>query len=317
MAKVKRKRKAIRDSYEIPAAEAEQIIKNAFENGVLLWIDGGAWGNRKSIEDSMLVEAKLPPDAVRATQNLVKKERVREVTTWIQRAHTWARRNSLPWVTRSVHFIPKNKIDEGVEFLEGCIKNMKEALETFIEDEYDALREEFKNNYPKLYRSEYYPSKEQLRQKFRLRYGFNVITLPSGDGKVTVLSKEQMEMENQKFKEMLRQTFEESVQLIRKSFLRMVDYLREVLQDPNKRFAESTVENPKKFLENFFENMDIYGDKPFSATAKKIKDLLDGVYAEDLRDDEEYRKVMGNALDKMVGDLRMLPTIKMQRDIDI
>ena len=303
--------------HELSVSESEQIIKTALENGVLLWVDGGSWGNRKSLDENLLIEAKLPLEAVRATQNLVNKDEIGKVTVWIKKAHNWARSNSLPWFTKSVHFVPKGLVDEGIDYLEDCIIHLNDSLNIFIEEKYDDLKLSFKEKYPKLYKESYYPTKEELRRKFRLRYGFNAITLPSGNGKVKVLTKEQMDKENQKFKEMVKQTFEESIQMIRKSFLIMVDYLCGVLKDPNKKFAESTVEKPKEFLEKFFENMNIYGDKPFSETVKKIGDLLNGVYAEDLRDDEKYRKIMGNALNKMVGELKSLPTIKMKRDIDI
>ena len=111
--------------------------------------------------------------------------------------------------------------------------------------------------------------------------------------------------------------FEDSVKLIRKMFEDSIKHLAESLKDPNKIFKKSTVEKPKVFLEEFFKTLNIYGDTPFAELAEKVRKMLDGIYAEDLRDDKEYRKDMGELVGKVVKAFDDLPMVEVERDIEL
>jgi hypothetical protein len=113
---------------------------------------------------------------------------------------------------------------------------------------------------------------------------------------------------------MLKERVEENIEMIRAMFLEMIKHLRNVLAD-GKKFQASTVEKPQKFLEEF-SKLNIFGDKPFEKLAEKCKNLLDGVYAEDLKDDKEYGKAMKDSLETVIKAMDNLPKVKLARDID-
>jgi len=308
------------------------MIANTLNNGVLLWIDGGAWGNSKKLSDELMQEAGLPKKAVRANQDLVDRDKVREITGWIAKAHNWANLNSMPWLNKGVHFIHKdkvipqgdNEVSEVDEVMQGFQKGLHDAVDNFLMpdnerqgiSDYEICKNSFKKDFPKLYNESYYPSSEELKRKFRLRYGIQLITMPS-DGKVQVLSQERLVLEDRKYRERIKEVAEQSIVMVRQMFLEMVKKLQERLEDPNKVFKNSTVEKPKEFLETFFQSMNLFGDKPFENACKQIKDILSGVEADDLRTDEEYREVMAGVTKSIVQSIDNLPRVRMAIDFEL
>ena len=317
-----RKRKVVRQKsskvkYTIDSVKAESLVEDAFNNGCLLWIDGGAWGNRKKVSKEELASAGFNPSTTRAVRDLVSRERINEVVSPINRAHNWARANSMPWLNNSVHFIHKNKVEEATEYLKGLQKELADNVDELV-GEYEALKDKAREEDPKSWNPSNYPSSWELKKKFKLRFGFNLVAMPSGgSGKVSVLSEDVMREEDRKFKAMVRETFEESVKLIRSAFRDSISHLSTVLSDPNKKFQASTVEKPKEFLEEFFRSMNIYGDTPFAELAIKLRKMLDGVHADDLRDDGVYRHQIATAVNRMVKAFDSLPVIEIERDIEL
>jgi hypothetical protein len=309
--------------YVIPEDKAKDILKNAFQNGCLLWVEGKSWGNRKKLKDNlledMLKKANIPgtakDGAVRAVQSLLESKKIDEINSWINKAHNWARSNSMQWLTDSVHFIHKEKVNPGDEFLKNCEEEVKKLAREFADEEYELAKAEFKEKYPKLYDEKNYPYKEDLIRRFRLRHGFQIISLPDAQGEISVLSKDQLMNESRKQLEMMKEMVEENVQAVRGMFVEMIKHLRDVLKD-GKKFQNTTVEKPKKFLEEF-SKINLFGDKPFEKLAETCKGLLDGVYAEDLKDDDEYRGILKESLDSVIKALDTLPKIKLARDIEL
>ena len=311
------RKKTLQVKHTIREEQANKLVEDAFNNGCLLWIDGGAWGNRKKVSREELESAGFNPETTRAVRDLVSRERINEVVAPINRAHNWARQNSMPWLNNSVHFIHKGKIQEATEYLTEQQQELLQNVEELV-SEYEDLKQRAREEDPGSWDPGNYPSSWELKRKFRLRFGFNLVAMPSGgNGRVSVLPEEVLREEDRKFKAMVKETFEESVKLIRAMFRDGVVHLAEVLSDPNKTFRESTVEKPKEFLEEFFQTMNIYGDTPFGELAGKVRKMLDGVYAEDLRDDGVYRHEMASAVGKVVKAFDSLPTVEIERDIEL
>jgi len=115
--------------------------------------------------------------------------------------------------------------------------------------------------------------------------------------------------------EQAKEAAEWGIKKTREAFAQVLIHMRDVLMDPSRKFKESTVENPKRFLSEF-GSINVWGDKPFEKMAKDAEDLLDGVYGDDLRDDDEYRKIIGDAVSDIVTEFENLPTVELERQIE-
>lgn len=310
----KRKRKNV---YVVSDAEAQKMIERAMKAGWLLWIKCNAWGNRKKLARDLLQE-KFQDDAeaISATQRLLDPETVRKVTSPMDNVQREARGVSMPWFHDGVYYIEQGDMEHMESKLRIALAEKDRGLDELIE-RYEALKVAEKESRPNLYKEGNYPAVESFTSRFRLTWGWQRITLPAGKDDISVVGKDVVTRENAKFREMMKEAAEQGIAAMRKSFLEIIEHLRDSLRDGTK-FQESTVEKPKEFLKKLSSTMDgsIYSDKPFRDMAKDIGEILDGVHAEDLRKDEVYRESVGNAMDDVVEVFKGLPTVQLERALE-
>lgn len=305
------------NKFTVPDTEAQQMIKDAMSNGMLLWIHKRAWGNRKKVPKEMLIE-KFGKDAkrIRAVQDIVDRAPVRQIIYWQDKATTFAEARSMNWFHRGTLYIWNHYVDEVEQKLKECDGKMKEALKEFKES-YPALVDKALTEHLDLYKDVLFPHVDEFDDMFALVWGWQVVTPPMQEGEsVGVVSKEVRERENRKFQEYTKACFEKHGEAIRDAFAKIILHLRDKLKDPNAIFHESSIEKPKEFLKKIID-LPAYGDVPFAELAKDAEDILNGVYAEDLRDDKDYRQAMGEALDDVVDVFENLPTVEIERALDI
>lgn len=307
-----RKRKA----FVISDAQAQEMISRAMQAGWLLWIKTSAWGNRRHLSDELLQE-KFQDDAeaIRAVMRLVDTKEVQKVTKPMGQAQNRARSKALPWFHEGVYFILESDVEALDAALQVCKKDMLEARTELVQM-FPALKAQAKKDFPNLYKEEYYPDQKRLEQAFDLIWGWQKIALPVADeSQIGIISKDVVTRENTKFQEMMKANAEQTIIAIRASFLQIISRLRDKLVDPTAKFKDRTVEKPKEFLARFKE-INIFNDQPFEKMAKDIEEILDGVEGRDLRDDEEYRKEMGEVMDEVVQEFGKLPTVKIERSLE-
>ena len=301
------------NSYTIPDAEAQRMIKDAIDAGWLLWIKCSAWGNRKKLAKDLL-EEKFQEDAnaIRASQKLLDTEAVARVTRPMDMAKNEAYDLSKPWFHKGVYYFDQRNMQRMEEVLQRCSSDIQEGLDWLVAN-YENLKKNFSTMNPRLYDPVNYPSADMLRSRFHLQWGWQKVSLPMGQSEVSVVGKEMVDRENRRFQEMMKEAVEEAIAATRRAFMKIITHLREVLNG-DKVFHQSTLEKPKEFLKNL-SNVNLFGDKPFEDLAGDISEILDGVYSEDLRDDDVYRNAIGNALDDVVEAFSDLPTVKLERAV--
>jgi len=313
--------------YLINDEQAAKMIENAMTNGLLLWIDCGSWGNRKKLADELASELfGGDQDVLRASHDLVDREEFNKVIGPMRKAQTHARNISLPWFHDAIHYIPKymtvdgqkvNVIEETDKFIQQCYDEAKTNLEDFVKA-YPGLQEDFKKKHSSIAKTIVYPEADTIKRKFRFRWGFVVIALPTagatGKG-LSLMTPEMAKREELKWMERAKEAAEWGIKKTREAFAQVLIHMRDVLVDDTKKFKESTVEKPKQFLKEF-GSINVWGDMPFEKLTKDAEDLLDGVFAEDLRNDNEYRKVIGDAVNDIVKEFESLPTVELERQIE-
>ena len=299
---------------------ATDLIEAAMNTGMLLWIKTKAWGNRTKISQEIL-DSKFGDDAeiVRAVHDIIDPAFVRNITVWQSRAKVYALNRAMPWIHRGFFFIPDSMIEDVNEYLESCLDKIKENVQ-FLSDNIDRLYREAKVKHPELVEDACIPSASEILSRFGLEFGWVKLVYPMGDSatsKFSVVDKKMVDRENAKFIESVKGVGEGYIRTLRKTFQEMLTHLVTVLKDPTKKFHESTIEKPKEFLRQLAEIKMPFEDVPFEEFASDLSDVLDGVYAEDVRDDPEYRDVMGVTMEKMKEEFKSLPTVTIERALDI
>lgn len=315
---MKRKRKIKKSNYyTIPEDRAQKMVKTAMEAGWLLWIKTGSWGNRKKIAKEVLNE-KFQDDAkaISAVHKLIDSNEVAAVTKPMSQVQSTARRLCAPWFHEGVYYIFEKDF---AEMEEACrlAKEQIEESKTEFALKYPELEKKFASDNPGLYNPENYPPVEVLLDKFRFDYGWQKITVPFGEDGIGVVSKDIVERENQKFVELMKRATEDGIAKARQEMIELLAHLKDKLVDPNSKFKDSTVEKPKVFLQRFKELITAYEDQPSIDIIDDIEQILDGIYAGDLRDDKEYRQEIGKIMSDVVESFESLPVVKLERALDI
>jgi len=315
--KKRAQRRVNRNFFELSDRETEKILEAAFNSGWCIWIKKGAWGNRRHISEELLKETfKEDREAVTASHMLIDHKAVRKVVNILDSVVIRLKNDRLitPLFDESFFFMTEDNRSEVVRRLDTAKDDLAVAVDELV-NAFPELEKEFAKKHPKFYKKENYPIPEELRSRFRLRYIIKKLTLPMGKEEVKVVGKEVVESENKKYKDAIKDEIEKTLFILRKSFREVITYLRDVLKDPNKTFKDATVEKPKQFIEQL-KLINMFGDKPFASLLKDVTDALDGVYAEDLRDDKEYRAAIADVMEDVVKEFEGLPVTKLQRDID-
>jgi hypothetical protein len=312
---MKKRSRLVENIYSVPEEKATLIIKNALEKGVLFWIEGNSWGNRKKVAEDMLEEHGLDSRAIRATQHLLDRDEVRKLVAPIDKAHNFVRRVdvSLPWITKGVYFVYKEKKEQADEFCKACKQEQEVAKVEFL-DKLPSLKEAYAKEFPKYYNPAYYPPDYVIFSKFNLRHGYFPITLP-GDGKVGILTKEELSREDAKIRARILENGEMTIQAVRKTFLDIMSNLTNILKGGHNKFTDASLDKPKAFLKEL-KTINVFGDDPFMDLAEKTEKILAGVYAKDLRDDKVYREEMAGILDQVKESFKELPVVRFKRSIE-
>jgi hypothetical protein len=318
--KLVRQKPKQRRSYVIDDDMAQNMIERAISLGWLLWIDCGSWGNRKKLTED-LAKQYFGEDkgAMGGFQRFIDMEPWNEVVLPMKQAQTQARKQSLPWMGKAIHFILQEEADALDARFEKAYKEVFRRFDEEFAPKYPEYIDKFAKEHPKLYKQIMqmggYPTVESLRARLRFRWGWAVIAPPTGSGKAQVMGRAMAKREELKWRERMKEAGEQAVVKVREAFAEIITHLRDVLTDPGKTFQDTTVEKPKEFLQRL-SSINVWGDEPFAKIAKDAEELLDGVYGQDLRDDDEYRKIIGKAVNDVVKKFEDLPVVEMERALD-
>jgi len=296
--------------------EAQGMIDNLLKNGWLLTLTCRAWGNRTKVAEE-LVKEKFGNDAerIRAVRDMIDPDSVRAITQWQNKVKQFVADRSSRWFHAGIFPVVEGKENEVEEYINESKEKVKESVEELLQT-YDAQVAKSKEEHPELYAGAYFPSPDELRAKFSIESEWRRIAMPMNGSKASVFSKEVVEKENAKYVEKLKVVGEESIKAIRESFLEIITHLRDILKDPSKKFKDTTIEKPKEFLRKMADIKLPFNDEPFDKVAEDMLAVIEGVFGEDLRSDDEYREAIGEAVNDVVEVFKGLPVVEIERFVD-
>lgn len=302
----------------VSEGEAQNMIKKVMSEGTLLWIKKRAWGNRKKVAQDIL-EEKFKDDAkvVRAVSDLIDSEPIRAITKVQEDVKKYALMSSMPWFHDGVYWIRSDRVEEVDQKLREAQDKIKDELVPDLKSQYPKLVMKALEEHPNLYQLEDFPQVEIFNYKFGIEWGWQKVMLPmSENGAASMVSKEVVDRENKKWQEMLKGVGEEFIGATRKALFDLLKHLRDKLKDPSAKFQDATVEKPKAFLKELSETKFPFEDASIKKLLSDARDILDGVFGEDLRKDKEYRGAIAEVMDDVVGTFEDLPTVKLERFSD-
>lgn len=294
-----------------PKPEIRELdVKNAFEQGVLINFRKGGWGARAKVDVEKL-GGEIPEDIIRATQDLLleeDKELLREIRRTMNLGKRWVIKNSMPFPIESFRFIPKGKVAEAEEYLKDISQKTSQLVGVLVE-KLDKAKANFKKKYPKHYRPERYPSSDQLKYIFYIKWSFRQF---APDLTMKEFAPEVYEQEMQRFREEINDMKQMTASAIGNAIIGRIDRLRRQCTDD--KINARTINGINKFLDQFENEWDGYiAHQELKKIFADIKKYVAKNSSDILKDNEKVREEVGKKMEKIVGDLEKIPNVKLKR----
>ena len=283
------------------------------QEGALCQLKIGKWDASVRMSKDKLGKS-VPKEIVRAMQDLVEdKTLLKDLTTIKRSTKNMLKNHSLPFPVDSVFWVPKNTItylDEYFAEQKAEYMRRKEILKRKL----PIMKRRFKQKYPKFYEERYYPTRPELDKKYYFEWNFFHFAVP--DKKTQVLSPAQYKREQQKFRAMVHEMEEMTVNLIGNELLNRIDTLRQ--QCENDEINAGTVNSIERFMEKWNNlwkgNVD---NKKLHGIMKSMRVQMKRTSAEKLKNNDDFREKAAEKLEKIIGRIQNVPNLELKRKIDV
>lgn len=303
-----------------PAPIAPKIkefeTKNVFAEGVLVSLRTRMWGATGRLESSMyeINDDTVDKKDVFATMSLLKDVTLIDAMRQVRnKARGYIKANSIYFPDAGFDFVPKKRIAEVAEALEGFRVQFMEISDKLV-DTLEALKEEFKEKHPALYDSSKYPSKESLRRSIVFKYVFRVFSTP--DEELGVISPQMYQEEMKKWVEDIEAMKEATANIVCKEIASRIEALKEGCETG--KISQLTINGFNRLMEKF-KNLwsGFVNEKSVNDMMADIELYLEGTSADMLKFDNNFRQLVANKAAKIASQLQNEGYKTSDRGIDL
>lgn len=291
-------------------------VDQAFDSGVMVFLTTRCWGGQTALDKEMFQDA-LDKDIVKAVQALLhgngrtllkhlhdmRAEAKNYVDIWSFGA------NELP----GIRFVPKESIEMIEEGLKRRQRDFFDAVDRFI-GEFSAAKEEYARLKPDYYREDKYPSEDDLRSRFVFKWRFRTIGVPNIES--GILTADMYRREREALVKDMQNIRDTAIRAIGAEFLTRIDSLRKQCIGGNINTA--TVDGLKGFIDKFESYWSNFAyHEQLKSMAEEVKEYLDGVGAEEIRADDEFRNMVKDKMSGIVDAFANSTDSRLRRRLDI
>lgn len=286
---------------------------DVFSRGSLCHVHIRCWGAMSRLGEEFYGE-KMPPEIVRAVYDLLKdKTALKDLHAMRDEAHRFVDRFSMPYPVPGLSFILKQDIEAVDAGLRRREEEFGGALTKFLAS-YEADVADFANTYPHLYKPKRYPSLDQMRDRFHFSWVFRMFQVPTE--KMSVLPPEVYKEELNKMRAEALRMRDVAISAIGAQFLKKIEALGEQCKDGG-MVHTSTVNSLRDFLDRFDKSWDGYlGHQKLSEMVEQCKHYLDDVGADEIRLDDDFRKMVGDKMAGISKQFRSIADARLKRRLD-
>lgn len=241
------------------------------------------WSGRKRLTRTDLVNRGLNPDELPqdlvnlGTKLLVPRQEILALNRIDQKARLLLHQWSVPFGISGSHFVPKVKLADVEQQLNGLKKEFFDTVDSFI-SRFEKLKEIIKQNHEDFWEKclkPYYPTNaESLRSKYKFRWYIFTITSP---GELLETNSEKLEELKQQMQAEVTSFVSEYIEAMRQETIKFCDLLRARVEgkpfgdeNESKKFTGKTLTAFAKYVDKF-KTMNIFGDAEISKMLDEFK----------------------------------------------
>lgn len=274
--------------------------ENMFKEAALLQLNATCWHTDKKLPQSMLAEVGNI-EFLRGRKLLLPQESTAMIKQVIGKARNYLRKIALPFPINGCVLVPKKLIPEIQEKLEKYQWQYNSSVEDFIYW-YPQTIEDARESLGDLFNSCDYPTKEEIKNRFRFQWRYIVI----GPSVSRVLPPSIYKDEVEKFQNLMEQARLDAIAALRQEFSELVANLADKISGSDdgkpKRLRDAAVENLKEFLDSFADR-NMFEDEQLSELVNRCRNIISGTSANDIRTSQQVKENLHNSMADLLNSI--------------
>ena len=245
-----------------------------------------AWSGRlydREASDHVAVHHDASTSAGRYNKRLLPKSALAAINAAISEARTRHYANTLPWDDKGSRLLTVANYERYTEIMDVLRERVVRQRARFIED-YDHYVEQARIDLGKLFRIEEYPSKEDLRDRFSIRY--RITAVPDADHFIASLASEDTERVKRDIERHIEEQLHDAVGDLYRRLAEAVERVSERLQEDDDGkplvFRDTMISNIRDLVD-VVPRLNIFGDHRLASLCEQVKDRIAGVEPDSLR----------------------------------
>jgi hypothetical protein len=287
--------------------------ENLFNSGCLIHLSVGFWSARAKVKENIYdEEISKDRDILRTVQDLLDesgRKDLKEIQSIYSETYNYLSQNLLPCPIRALKFVPKDRVDAIDDYLQNQRERFKEAVQSFLGNYEQHIKNFQKSKNKRLFRQNKYPTVDRLKTKFYFEWIFRVLNVPSKEQLPNDIYKREVENAKQQMQEIVNMTME----VVKTEFLAKIQKLQEYTSEG--KLPKKTINSIGRLFEKYDELWSGFvGADELKSTLEDIRSKVGKINPENESDD--YIDSIKKQAKKMAKAIEALPEYESKRALD-
>ena len=264
-------------------------------DAMLVGLRISAWSGRlydREASDHVAVHHDASTNVGRYNKRLLPKAALAALNATMSEARTRHYANSLPWDDKGSRLLTVANYEHYTEIMDGLRERLVRQRARFIED-YDGYVEQARLDLGKLFRMEEYPSREDLRGKFSIRY--RITPVPDADHFIAQLASDDTDRVKRDIERHIEEQLHDAVGDLYRRLAEAVERVSERLNEDGDGkplvFRDTMISNVRDLVD-VVPRLNIFGDQRLARLCEQVKDRVAGVEPDSLRPSRTFDPVV-------------------------
>ncbi len=253
-----------------------------------------AWSGRlydREASDHVAAHHDASSSAGRYNKRLLPKAALAALNVTMSETRTEHYAQSLPWDDKGSRLLTVDNYEHYTGIMDALRERLVRQRARFIED-FDDYVEQARLDLGKLFRIEDYPSKDQLRDRFSIRY--RITPVPDADHFIAGLASDDTERVKRDIERHIEEQLHDAVGDLYRRLAEAVERVSERLtEDDNGKplvFRDTMISNIRDLVD-VVPRLNIFGDHRLAGLCEQVKDRIAGVEPDSLRPSRTFDPV--------------------------
>ncbi len=264
-------------------------------DAMLVGLRISAWSGRlydREASDHVAVHHDASTNVGRYNKRLLPKAALAALNATMSEARTRHYANSLPWDDKGSRLLTVANYEQYTEIMDGLRERLVRQRARFIED-FDHYVKQARLDLGKLFRMEEYPSKEDLRGKFSIRY--RITPVPDSDHFIARLASDDTDRVKRDIERHIEEQLHDAVGDLYRRLAEAVERVSERLNEDGDGkplvFRDTMISNIRDLVD-VVPRLNIFGDQRLAHLCEQVKDRIAGVEPDSLRPSRTFDPVV-------------------------